>query len=157
MAKLRPAAGASGTASAKVVEALVIAGQTPLHFGIINSASGTGSLTVSPQNTLTVQGNITVPTTGKNSFQHAVVDITGSPNTSYHIHLPDQLQFTKEGSASVSGVTTLNVTDFTSYSINAGQLDNTGNDTIYVGGTLMVPSTTASGSYSGEVPVTLSY
>lgn len=161
LSDLEPAAGTTGRASATVVEPLHITGQTALQFGIIESATSGGEVIVTPLKQRLVSGGVVV--SNDVGFDPAQFNIRGKPNSDYTINLPSTLVFHKKGTASLPGVTALTVKDFKSYSETAtretqrGRINNKGQDIVYVGGTLIVPSTVSPGNYSGEVPITVSY
>jgi hypothetical protein len=158
---LSPEAGVIATASAQVLEELVITGRSPLSFGIIESATTGGEVIITPQNQRIVHGGVQVSM--NQPFERAHFNIRGKADSMYVVHVPDSLVFTRQGPATDQGVSALKVTDFQSYSENLsqvstrGQLDDQGQDTVYVGGTLLVPPTVSPGLYSGEVPLTVNY
>lgn len=156
------AASVTGHASAEVVEAVVVTSRTPLNFGyIIPSASG-GTVVVTPQKQRTTTGGVQVTSA---AFDRATFKIRGAANRSYNIHTPNSALFTVSDPAPGSeGLRrSLTVDQFVTYSVNqgaggtTGSLGTNGEDTIYLGATLHVPSDAAPGVYSGLVEITVSY
>lgn len=152
---------ATGEVSAGVVETLSIISQQPLTFGHVTPLAGGGTVTIGTDNTRSVTGAVEVRAGG---FHRAAFHVQGAPGRTYSIHMPDsQLFISSEANANPNLVNTLTVDHFTVYSVNhaapgpAGQLGGTGADTVYLGGTLLVPENAMPGTYSGLVPLTVSY
>ena len=81
----------------------------------------------------------------------AVFDVNGLPNAVYAITLPNSVVLT--GASGNSMV----VDNFTSLPANTGLTDTGGEQNLFVGATLNVPSNQAVGSYSGQMSVTVVY
>ncbi len=149
----------TATATATVVERLTITNTQPLSFGFIAPAGG-GSVTVTAGGQRQVGGGVDVQ---GNDFHHAAFDVQGTPGKIYTIHLPaSQLFVAPIGSADPAFASELLVHNFVTSSVNqgsgtAGKLDNSGQDTVYLGGTIEVPANAVPGVYSGVVPLTVSY
>jgi len=154
------AATIGGEVSAVVVEQLTITNQQALNFGHVTPTAGGGSVTVSTGNARTVNGGVQVAS----SFTRATFKLQGAPNRSYSIHTPEsQLFVSSEASSDPVLTNSLTVQNFTTFSVTRGaggaigKLSNSGQDDLYLGGTLIVPENAVPGIYSGLVPVTVSY
>ncbi len=143
-----------------VFEALTITNQQPLNFGHITPTAGGGTVVISTSGVRTVNGGVQVA----GSFNHASFAVQGAPDRAYSIHTPASQIFVSDAvNPNPALVNALTVNNFTTESVNhgapsaTGQLSHSGADTIYLGGTLVVPANAVSGVYSGLVPVTVSY
>ena len=142
--------GASATASATAdiiapIAIINISGST-LAFGqIVPVAAGT--VTVATDGTRTFSGVQIVPASPTTAAQFQV---TGNPNNTFSITLPASTTIS-------SGTNNMTVDAFTSNPTSTGTLDNTGNKTLNVGGTLHVAANQAIGHYTGTFAVTVAY
>lgn len=169
-------ASATGSASVQIVGPLSFESRKQLNFGkIINretdyedddddggsqgNQSGGGTVTITTQNQREVSGRVKA----RRRFSRAVFFVTGAPNLSYNIQLSETTAVHTRSSSPERGVTLLQVADLKSFSVNAGaetsrgMTNADGKDTIYIGGTLVVPPSAMSGRYRGDVEITLSY
>lgn len=153
------AASATVTVSAQVVQPLSISSQTPLRFGTVLAGSGAGEIVVDANGTRQLNGSVNVQ---PGNFAAATFSLRGDANRNYVVQLPASLTFSVSN-ATGAGNGDLQVNNFTSRSANTGAntnhgtLDASGNDILSVGATLTVPSGAAPGTYSGTVPITVSY
>lgn len=155
------AASAVGHVAASVVERLTIANLMPLDFGHITPGVSGGSVTVTPNNTRSVSGSVQV---GGEPFHRATFKVEGAPGKSYSIHTPSSQVFvTSAANSNASLTNSLTVSGFTVYSVGAGTssgsgtLNGSGQDDVFLGGTIIVPANAVPGVYSGLVPLTVSY
>lgn len=139
--------GASTTLRADVTitgQALEITSSTLLNFGFYLIWVNDGTITVTTSNTRSATGGVII-FSGSTSFERAEYNIQGPANTQYTITLPTGLSFVERTIFGVPVGRTLAVTNLTSFSTTVGaetttgMTDNNGQDTIYVGGTLVVP------------------
>ncbi|MDE3059935.1 MAG: DUF4402 domain-containing protein [Pseudomonadota bacterium] len=143
----------TASAAATIVQPLSITSQTALNFGFITPGASGGSVTIMPDNTRSTSGSVSV---NPGDSARAIFAVQGAPQQQYSIQTPSFLIFSNAES-------NLRVSNFKTYSAGAGaitaigKLGNTGMDTIYLGGTLTVPSNATPGVYSGLVPLTISY
>ena len=75
----------------------------------------------------------------------------GTANASFSISLPASVLLSDSASH------TMTVDNFTSSPTPSGVLDGSGQQTLFVGGTLNVSANQAFGSYSGQMSVTVDY
>jgi hypothetical protein len=159
----RPVSGTAATVTATVVEDLAITSEEPLNFGFVTPSSQGGTVVISPDNTRSATGGVQTAA----AFNRAAFAVRGTPGHSYAIHAPSSLTFlVKEGNEDKKSkhlIHELTVKDFVTYSVTigtaaaTGKLGQNGQDKIYLGATLVVPSDAAPGIYSGWVPLTVSY
>lgn len=152
------AAEATSTSSASVIEPIAIVKTADLVFGKFAPGVG-GSVTVATDGTRSATGAILssvgpAVTAGK-------FDVTGDNDATYSIswggvteltHTVDALEtmtLTRISDLTGAGATTGEVTD--------GTLSGTGAQSIYLGGVLALGGTQASGTYEGDVTVTVEY
>ena len=153
-------ASATGQVSAQIVQPLQIVSKTALDFGSILPGSGAGQVIVTPDSKRQATGSVTMEAGG---YAAASFVIQGTPGRSYVVNTPDNLTFEVSNASAPGGQTALQVSDFRTFSRAAGKsghtgaLDNRGQDTLFVGGTLTVPADAAPGRYSGVVPITVEY
>jgi len=139
-----------GIATVQIVDAIAITAVNPLSFGQIIAGSGASSITLGLDNQLAVTGTAVLAggTHSLGSF-----DVTGGFGTHYTVTLPATATL-------YSGTDLLSITSFSSNpSAGAGVLDSSGEQTVFVGGVLLVPVavTTPTGLYSGVFDVTVAY
>lgn len=171
-------ASATGSASVQIMNPLNLVSVAQLDFGRVgaNSAAGegrengeslefrkslgrSGAVVVTPQNQRNVVGNVKV----EGAFHRAEFRVTGPPNISYTIQVEKSVAIHSQSSSQKSGVTLLQLVDIRSFSVNSGgegfrgATNTQGEDTIYVGATLLISPSAQEGRYTGDVRITLSY
>lgn len=146
-------------ATATVLDNLILTSLQPLYFGRLTPTGG-GTVTVSIDNTRTIQGGVHVD----NDFMRGAFMVKGTPNNIYAISTPNEQTFVSdETSSDPSLINTLIVNAFQVLSMRgatnngSGSLDSNGEDQVYVGGTITVPDNAVPGVYSGLVQLTVSY
>jgi len=141
-----------GTAKARIVTAISLTNVGELDFGSILQSTTAGTVTVAP----TAAGTVTTALqVGSGSAQSAEFTVSGSPNATYTISLPNS-ELTLDPTLP-SNTTEIKVNPFTSSVDLGGVLDEYGSQTIYVGGTLNVPANPTADRYSAEFNVTVAY
>lgn len=143
---------------------LSITGCTPLCFGQIRPGETDGWVTVTTSNERFATGGVGLQAP---FFSRAEFIITGTPDATYSIVPGHPLMVHDQRPNPIPGVTALEVIDLLIYSTTVGppatispgtgQIGPGGVDTVYVGGTLVVPSTAKNGSYAGHVQLTINY
>jgi Domain of unknown function (DUF4402) len=149
------AAGASADAGGSVITPITVTKTTDLVFGRFAHGAGAGSVTVSTSGARTGTGVIlstTGATPGAASFT-----VTGAADATYSI--------SQSGSATLTGVG--DPMALTKFSNTTGANEITGDaqngiltggtQIIYIGGTLTVSATQATGTYAGTVGVAVEY
>jgi spore coat protein U-like protein len=142
-----------GTARARVVTTIAISNVDDLDFGSILQSATAGTVVVAPDATGSVTSALSV---GVGSTESAEFTVTGSPNATYSITLPSAA-LTLTPALGATNTTVITVNPFTSSIDLGGVLDDGGEQTIYVGGTLNVPANPTADSYSGAFNVTVAY
>lgn len=143
------AATATATATANITRTMTVRTINGLFFGDLSSSPEAGTLALSPGGIRTTTGGVTVNRVIKGS--PAAFDIQGDPNATYSITFPAAIIMTNGSPNSMV------VDKFISSPEIAGVIDASGQQTLYVGGTLNVNSRQAFGTYSGEFDVTVDY
>lgn len=134
-------------AQAKVVKSLALTTKQDLDFGTIalSGATGTSTVTLNMAGVLTCTGNVTCSGTAR----PAVLNIAGSKSSPVRITIgPSDLTNAGDGS-------TLRFTPIAPASITLTNSGAPGTD-INIGGSVDIPST-ADGTYSGNIVVTVDY
>jgi Mat/Ecp fimbriae major subunit len=145
------AASATATAKAKIVRAVTIANTNALDFGTIaRPASGTSTVDVSAASTA-------VRTCGSGALCYGTVSaadfaIGASAGETVTVTVPTSVSLNGP-----SGSTALAVTLAKSFAGTTIAMGTTTSQTIYVGGSLSVPSTATEGAYSNTFNVTADY
>jgi hypothetical protein len=142
----------AGDASATIIETISIVKDIELRFGVFQAIAAQTDLVISPDGVLTSNG-----ISHFGNHQAGTFDVSGAPDATYAITLPDDGAVTL---APVSGsAPAMAVKDFTSNPTPTGTLNNAGEQTINVGGTLVVGSnaTQLPGLYEGTYNVTVAY
>ena len=133
---------------------------TPLSFGQLKPGQTDGTVVITTSNTRYSTGGVTV--SGQN-FSRAEFLVSGEPDAVYTIDIGPLTAFHDMRPDIVIGVTALEVSDLLSYSATVGsegtvgRLNQNGVDSVFVGGTLVVPATALAGSYQGRVILTVNY
>jgi hypothetical protein len=143
---------ATATSSATIITPISMSSDVPLAFGnvAVNANAGTVVMTPASPTVRTSTGGVTLPqTTGTYTAAHFIVG--GQGNSAFTIGLPTDITIT-------SSSNTMHVTTFlSSLTSNSGTLNSSGVSSFYVGATLNVNATQASGLYSGTFNVTVNY
>ncbi|MCI5043249.1 MAG: DUF4402 domain-containing protein [Aquisalinus sp.] len=140
------AADVDVSAGAKIIAPLQLSNATALYFGTIApSLTDADTVVVSPSGAKTCGVELTCLSDDHTAAQF---NVTGEPNRSYTIQLPDTIQIS-------NGSETMTVDSFTG-SKAAGTLAS-GTDSFSVGGTLEVAANQASGEYTGTFVVSVEY
>ncbi len=151
-------------ASVEIVVQLAITGSSPLCFGQIRPGETDGWVTVTTSNERYATGGVGL---SGSHFSRAEFTITGQPGVSYSIVPGVPLIVHDQRPNPIPGVTGLEVIDLLIYSTTVGppetfspgtgQIGPGGVDSVYIGGTLVVPSTAKNGKYAGSVELTVNY
>jgi hypothetical protein len=159
-----PAKADSSTISASVVikelRPLIATEGTQLSFGQLSPGEIDGTVVITTSNRRYATGGVVVY--GQN-FSRAKFLISGEPNVVYTIDIGSLTAFHDMRPDTVIGVTALEVSDLLSYSstvgseTTVGRLNHNGIDSVFVGGTLIVPTTAARGSFRGRVDLIVNY
>jgi uncharacterized protein DUF4402 len=139
----------------------IVSSSPRLNFGAFANGQNAGTLVVTPSNSRTASGGIEAGPGSYAPYHRAEFTVSGPANTPYTITLPATGSFT-DSSGDPSGGFSIQVNNFTSFSTTVGaetttgMTDINGADTIYVGGTLVVPGGThVFGIYYGDVSITV--
>lgn len=143
---------------------LTITSSSPLCFGQIRPGETDGTVVVTTSNERYATGGVGL---SGSRFSRAEFTITGQPGVSYSIVPGVPLMVHDQRPNPIPGVTGLEVIDVLIYSTTvgppetfspgAGQIGPDGVDSVYIGGTLVVPSTAKNGKYAGSVELTINY
>lgn len=139
---------------------LTITSSSPLSFGQIRPGETDGWVTVTTWNERYATGGVELRAP---FFSRAEFTITGLPGASYSIELGAPLIVHDQSSNPIPGVTDLEVIDLLAWSTTVGyetftgQIGPGGVDSVYIGGTLVVPTTAKNGKYAGNVELTINY
>jgi hypothetical protein len=136
-------------ASATVVTPLTIGSATPLNFGAFSPKSAEGKVTIPPSGPRSGENVSLMPT---NTGTAATINVAGDPNLTVTLNLPASPVTLSAGSSSVMTVNT-----FTTNLVGNTQLLPSGMLSFQMGATLTVNPGQATGTYSGVVPITVSY
>lgn len=156
------AGGETGTipATVEIKTQLTITKTADLNFGQIRAGQSNGIVIVTPLNVRTA---VDVTLRALTNFSRATFIITGDSGTTYNIApVLDFALHDKRGDP-VLGVTLLEVTNLKSYSTTVkaetliGKFNNNGIDSVFVGGTLLVPQGAKFGKYGGQVTLTINF
>ena len=149
------------SASVEIRAAITVTRTTDLNFGQIRSGELDGTVIVSPLNVRTFTGGVTLR--AWKNFSRAEFIITGNPGATYNIAPVLDFALHDQRGDPIFGETILQVTNLISYSTTAmavtflGQFNSNGIDSVFVGGTLLVPPGAKFGKYGGEVTLTFNY
>lgn len=145
-------ATASATATATIVSPITITKTVDMNFGnVAVHATNGGTVILDPASARTTTGGVTLPAVA-GTVTAAARDVAGEGTYTYAITLPSSAV------TLTSGANNMTVTAFTSSPSGTGAL-TAGAQTLYVGATLNVAASQASGTYVSGTPfdVTVNY
>jgi hypothetical protein len=141
----------SATASAKIVESLVLTNTVPLNFGTMTVPTSAATVTVAPAGARSKTGTLSLLTIAPVSSD-ATYTVSGDNNAAYTITLPSAPVTITTGSV------TMDITTFKCTSdLLTRTLDASGDDTFDVGATLNLVNGQAAGLYTGSFDVVVNY
>lgn len=159
-----PQAGAQaiGRAEAEVIVPIRAVPVSDLSFGlIVVGTAGDGTVEVAPDGSpprYTSAARSTCSGEAGCAAHPARFDVAGEPRRSYRIVLPDQIRARGTRTGASLAVVAIRVR-----SVNAGTalaegvLDEAGQDSFFVGGTLQVPAGTRPDVFRADLPVIVTY
>jgi len=140
-------------ASATVVQPLTIASASTLNFGSF-VAGGGGTVTIPSVTPFTRTSTGTLSLVASNPGSASTISVSGVEGRTYTVKLPT----TPTQLTNASGGATMAITSITSNLVgSAGTIPASGAQTFQIGGTLTVGSAQPSGTYSANLPITISY
>jgi hypothetical protein len=144
-------ATASASASATVIEPLLMTKTADLAFGKMVAGQSAGTVIIDTDGARTATGGVTLISAG--SVQNAAAfDITGYDNAAIAIALPASITIETAG-----GDNQMTVDTFTSSLGDTSTLSADGTATLNVGASLSVAADQAVGLYTGSFDVTVAY
>lgn len=158
----------TGSAQALIAVPFLVTVTAPLEFGQIRPGDVDGSVVIDPQFN-TREGFDGVQAVASAPWSRAEFAITGQPNAPYSVDMVASTAIHDQGTDPEIGVKSLFVDPLTGFSVTlnppaaqispnvTGKINGLGSDTLYVGGTLQVPTTARNGKYEGEVMVTVNF
>lgn len=144
-------ASATGQARAKVVAPISVQEDETMNFGIVVASATGGTIKLEPQ-ALTLTG--VTRSTKSSNFEPGRFTVYGEAAYTYAITLPTSSVYLS------SCENSMELKSFTSHNdefYEKGVLNGSGAGAFRVGATLVVPSGTAVGEYSGTYSVTVTY
>jgi hypothetical protein len=140
---------ATATASAQIIQPLVITKVADLAFGNIAAGTTSGTVVIDTDGNRMGDGGITLITAGSVS-NAANFSITGYPDATFTIELPTSILI-------ASSDNQMTVDNFVSSLGETSSLDAMGESMLNVGATLNVEANQAPGLYEGTFDVTVAY
>jgi hypothetical protein len=158
---------ATATAKARIIEPIDVVSEKDLNFGaMIQLSSGSGTVTVTPNNVYTGTASGTITPSGvilvsqgeliNGAKGQARFRVRGEPGYHFQIHLPPASPVFNIRH-DLSSSQKLDVTNFTSNPPNSGVLNGLGIAYFNVGATLQLVSGRPTGLYSKEFVVVVNY
>ena len=135
--------------SARIVSRVNLVTLSGMEFGEISASSAPGAIVLEPGGARTSTQGATLNSAVPGSS--ATFEILGDPSATYIISLPDSVTLLSSNGQSML------LNQFTSLPSLTGQLDASGRQTLFVGGTLNVSPNQLFGNYSGVLSVTVEY
>lgn len=143
----------TGSASAQIAAPMQLVAGTVLQFGTIAQPVTGGTLTMSPQGTLTSTGDMgsssSIAQTGPRTA--ASFTLTGTPGALYSISGVSQVTITNGSKTMTVGQFTTNI------AFAIGQIGTNGTAAFNIGATLTASGGQATGRYSGTFPIIVTY
>lgn len=150
------AQAAEAKATASISSPIGVSALTDLAFGTIIPGAG-GTVIINPDKPDSESRSSIGSTFLVSSVYHpALFSVIGDPKSNYHVRgIPTSIYITKIG-----GTEKMTVTFSFSNNLDGsqhGKLNNTGNGSFLIGGTLSVNANQTAGVYEGTFPVTILY
>lgn len=150
-------ATATGTASATLVDPITLRAVEALQFGVLAvSENGSGAITVDPDSGTSIFAGAvgSICPAGAGCFARpALFAVTGEAGRHYRINAPATAMALHENAGSSLAVNSITL----SQGLVRRTLDDGGQDSFKVGGTLAIPAGTPPGIYTAELAVVVSY
>ena len=145
-------ASASANATTRIIQAISITKTADMAFGnVVKPSTGNGTYTIgNGADTVAASGTGAAAASGTTS--RAKFTVTGEGAQTFAITVPATMTMTS-GANNV----TVNLTTAAATGTLSGALGASGTATVNVGGNFTIPSTQASGNYSGSFNVTVAY
>lgn len=144
-------ATATASASTTIIQPISISKSTDLAFGtIVKPSSGTSTVSVSTAGVRSITG--TAVAANATGVSRALFNVTGEGASVFSISVPSSFNMTS-GANSLVVSTTASAASATL----SGSLGAQGSASFGVGGSFLLASNTASGAYSGNFVVTVTY
>jgi hypothetical protein len=142
----------TATGTATVITPIGITKTADLDFGSFSSITdgAGGTVVIAPNGNRSATGDVALSTVGSATVSAASFNVAGQADATYAITLPESATLT-------NGANTMSIDTFTSSPGTSGTLDNTGKQSLAVGGTLHVGATQAAGTYAGTFNVSVEY
>jgi hypothetical protein len=139
------------SASATLVRTLAVTSTSGLSFGTLAPSGTAGTVIVAPDGARSATGGVALLTANVGSA--GAVNLVGSAALAYSVTMPTSVTLAAAGGGQTMKLSSLT----TNLTGSAGALNGTGNGSFNIGGTLAVGANQAVASYSGIVPVTISW
>lgn len=146
------AQSASGSGSIKIVRPLTVTKDTDMAFGTIIRGAGTVALTAADSTVRSVTGDLGVVGLGQTA---AKFTLDGEGAQTVSVNVPATFDMTNSSTSGTLTVTTSK--DIGATTTLSSTLGSAGTKVFYIGGSIPITATTASGAYSGTFTVTASY
>ena len=143
------AATTNATVDANIIGTIGMTTRNGLSFGDISAGATAGTVILAPTGARSATGGTSI--NSSTASNPSTFDVQGTANASFSISLPASVLLSDTASH------TMSVDNFTSSPTPSGVLDGSGQQTLFVGGTLNVGANQAFGSYSGQMSVTVDY
>ncbi|NCU31252.1 DUF4402 domain-containing protein [Candidatus Saccharibacteria bacterium] len=145
-----PIPPATGTAAANIISPLAIRQDNGLEFGTIATSGTAGTVTIGHQEALNLTwSNVSVIKPADAARKSGKFTVTGLSGSTYKLTVPVSVTI-ENGANSMSIALTNSAT-------STGNILTDGTSSFYVGGTLSVGATQATGEYKGNYTVTVAY
>ena len=148
------------TAGAKILTALSIAEDIPMHFGTMGvKAAVAGTCVVSTAGVRSATGGVNLSLMAP-QFSLATYTMTGEPLYTYAITLPDDITVTHTDLSTIMTIDNLlakSTSGTESHTATGTLLITAGTESFTVGGTLNVVAAQIAGVYAGTFDVTVAY
>lgn len=155
-ASAQSTASASGQGSITVIRPLTVTKSADMKFGtVVRPSTGSGSVVVSNAGARTVSGGVVALNSG-DTPQAAQFNIDGEGGQSVSVTVPATFTMAN-GSESLTVTTSNNLGTNASAQTLSNALGSAGSLNVRVGGSVALPSTAATGVYTGTFTVSAAY
>ena len=149
-AQTNPNVEGTGTAAANIISPLSITQNNGLEFGTIATSGTAGTVTIAAQEALNLTwSNVSVIKPTDAARKSGKFTVTGLSGSTYKLTVP-------ESATIANGANSMSIA-LTKSAPSTGNTLTGGTSSFYVGGTLSVGATQATGNYTGSYTVTVAY
>lgn len=146
---LSVAATVTASVDVQISTNIAVSAATGMTFGDLTAGPSGGAVVMDTDGKRTATGSVELNSASPSS--PATFNISGTPNSTYSVLLPDSVTLSDGGANQIT------VSNFLSNPDASGQLSSSGEQSVSIGGTLSIGANQGFGDYAGSMQVTINY